>query len=239
MQPGGKPAVPAPVFWGVVALLGFHCSAWSGQLPSAAFGALGSPEFRKREDAQSQLLDWGRMDPGSAMPEFLRQSRQAGDPEVRERCLLILRNLVTDEYLKEGEGYIGIALSMRDEVLAVPGDPNPRNAIRVVEVRMDTPGQRAGLQLNDLIVGLEGEVWRGVDASPLFREKIKSMKPNSTAGLLVLRDQKVIELGVTLGRRPLMADVAWNGQNVDPDAGERAAKEAYFRRWLAQRKLQK
>ena len=48
-------------------------------------------------------------------------------------------SLVTDEYLKEGEGYIGIALAMKDDIVTVPGDPKPRNVIRVMEVRADTP----------------------------------------------------------------------------------------------------
>ena len=49
----------------------------------------------------------------------------ADDPEVRERCLAILRDLVNDEYLKDGEGYIGIR--MQDEMAtAVPGDVKPR-----------------------------------------------------------------------------------------------------------------
>jgi hypothetical protein len=238
MPLGAKSTITGLWSWAFPAILGACCPVSSAQLPASAFSDLESREFSRREHAQAELLSWGRMNPGSAMPEFLRQSRHADDPEVRERCLTILRNLVTDEYMKEGEGYIGIALSMKDEILAVPGDPDPRNAIRVVEVRMDTPGQRAGIQLNDLIVGLEGEVWRGVEGSPLFREKIKSMKPNATAGLLIHRDKKVIELGVKLGRRPLMADAGCNQQNVDPEAGERAAKEAYFRRWLSQRKSQ-
>ena len=36
-----------------------------------------------------------------------------------------------------------------------------------------------------------------------------------------------------------MADMFFNGQNIDPDASERAAKEAYFQRWLSQKKSEK
>jgi C-terminal processing protease CtpA/Prc len=98
------------------------------------------------------------------MEELYRQSRVADDPEVRERCLGVLRELVNDEYLSEGEGYIGIR--MRDEVAAaVPGDANPRNAIRVMQVVPDSAAERAGLLVDDLIVGLNDLVWRDGPAS--------------------------------------------------------------------------
>jgi hypothetical protein len=207
----------------------------SFELPKC-FDRLSSSEFQTRESAQADLLAWARQNPDPAMAELFKQSRAASDPEVRERCIEILRSLVGDEYLKEGEGYIGIALGLNDEVLVVPGDPTPRNAIRVTEVRADTPGQLAGMQLNDLIVALEGTIWRGVEASPLFRERIKAMKPDSNANLTVLRDGKLVELKVKLARRPLMADMFLNGLNFNSGAAERAAKEAYFNRWLLQMK---
>lgn len=209
----------------------------SAQIPSQAFLDLGSSEFRKRETAQFQLLEWGRKQPGRAISEFLIKAQTAEDPEVRERCMSILRSLVLDEYLKEGDGYIGIALALKDEVVTIPGDPKERHAIRVVEVRMETPGQRAGIQINDLIVGLGDKVWRGVEASPSFRENIKSMKPTTVAGLKILRNGELLHIKVTLGRRPL--DAFLNGQNADPDAGERMAREAYFQEWLSLRKAAK
>jgi len=227
------------VFVAAMLFIVTSCLGWSSQLPSQAMLDLKSSEFRIRETAQQDLLAWGRRNPEQAMTELLGQAQLANDPEVRERCMTILRSLVTDEYMKEGEGYIGIALALKDEIVTVPGDQRPRNAIRVVEVREDTPGHQAGIRMNDLIVGLGKDVWHEVEASPLFREKIKSMKPNSNAELTILRAGVLIELDVKLGRRPLMADSFLNGRNFDPDASERAAKEAYFRRWLSQRKATK
>jgi hypothetical protein len=239
MRPDGVHARLRITHASMMVLLWCTCSGWSVQLPTQAFEDLGSTEFHRRELAQNELLVWGRKQPELAKTEFLKQARNAVDPEVRERCMGILRSLVTDEYLKEGEGYIGIALALQDEVLTIPGDSKPRNAIRVLEVREDTPGQRAGIRLNDLIVGLEGERWSGTDASPLFREKVKTMKPNSNAKVSIIRDGELVEINVRLGRRPLMADMFFNGLNVDPAASERAAMESYFRRWLSQNKQRK
>jgi hypothetical protein len=222
-----------------VLLMVIPCLGWSVEPPAEAIEGLGSVEFRKRELAQKELLDWGRKQPELAKPDLLRRSRHSADPEVRERCMSVLRSLITDEYQKEGEGFIGIALAMKDEIMDLLGDPRPRHAIRVVEVREGSPGQRAGVQLNDLIVGLENEIWYGVEASPLFREKIKTMKPNTDAELKIFRNGDMIELKVRLGRRPLMADMFFNGQNFDPAASERAAIESYFKRWLSRQKLEK
>lgn len=204
------------------------------ELPPEALSGLGSRLFREREAAQAELLGWGRAQPGPAMEELLRQSRMADDPEVRERCLSVLRALVEDEYLKEGEGYIGIA--MKDEISDVPGEAKPQEVIRVTLVQPDSPGALAGIHHNDVIVGLNGNVWH----EALFRANIRMMKPNTKVDLKILRDGALLDLQVTLARRPKSADVLFfNGQTFDPEAMERAAKEAYFRGWLSLRKLPK
>jgi hypothetical protein len=239
MQSGGNGASSSllSATFGVLAI----SVSFAGEIriPSDQIEDLGSAEFRVRERAEAELLAWGRKNPEAAMSECLRLSQNAVDPEVRERCLGVLRNLVTDEYMKEGEGYIGIALAPKDDVVTIPGDAKARNAVRVIEVRADTPGERSGILLNDLIVELDGEGWLGGEATPLFRERIKKMKPTSVANLTVLREGELIDLRVTLSRRPVMADMFFNGQNSNLDATERAAKEAYFQRWLSQRKAAK
>jgi len=222
----------------VMALLASSIVGWSFELPSKALGDLGSEEFREREIAQVELLAWSRKQPEAAMTELFKLSQEAEDPEVRQRCLTVLRDLVIDEYSREGEGFIGIAL--KDEISNVPGDLKPRRVIRVTEVRLDTPARQAGILMNDLIVGLNGQVWHDEDASLPFREKIRAMKPNTKVDLKVLREGELVDCKVTLARRPVLADRPFfNGQNFDPEASERAAKDAYFRRWLSQRKFPK
>lgn len=224
------------VVW--VMMLSSPCSAWSLELPRENFTKLSSREFHDRETAQSEILAWARTQPEPAMAELFRQSRIADDPEVRDRCLNILRELVNDEYSKEGEGYIGIGL--KDEIANVPGDPNPRSVIRVTQVQADTPAQKADIRLNDLIVGLDHDVWHEVSAMRLLMDKIRMTKPTTKVELHILRDGEVIAVSVSLARRPLMADnLFFGGQNMDFDASERAAKEAYFRLWLNQRKMKK
>lgn len=207
-------------------------SAGAVEIPAGSLSNLGSTEFHVREVAQLELLDWGRSQPDAAMREFFRQYRVASDPEVRLRCLHILRDLVADEYLKEGEGYLGIGL--KDEISNVPGEPKARNVIRVTMVQAETPADRAGIQIDDLIVGVGRELW----PEEVFRQKILMMKPNTQVDLGIVRGGVLISLQVKLGRRPLsVGNGFFNGETIDYEAAERAAKEAYFRRWLSQRKL--
>lgn len=203
-------------------------------VPSGYLFDLESTEFSVRERAQTNLLEWGRNQPTRSTVEILKHSQNAPDPEVRARCLDVLRVLVGDEYMAEGEGYIGIALSGKDDLVVVPGEKKARKAVRVTGVMANTPGQQAGILVNDLIIKLEGEVWYEDDATQKFREKIKKMKPTSVASMTILREGQLVDIKVTLRRRPLMAE---HHQKIDLDASELAAKEAHFQRWLAQKKV--
>lgn len=217
------------------ALFSVACGLHAAELPAVPFSNLKSEDFRTRETAQAELLAWARKQPEAATRELLRQSSIAEDPETRERCLAVLRDLVGDEYLKEGEGYIGIR--MQDEVAVIPGSANPCAVIRVMQVVPDSAAQRAGLQINDLIASLNGQGWNGGVASVPFGAKIRQMKPNAEVRLKVLREGKLLDIDVKLGRRPLNADNPFlDDRQLDLEAAERAAKEAYFRRWLEERK---
>lgn len=211
--------------------------AWALELPLKLLSDLSSPEFRVRETAEAALLGWSREKPEAAMNELLRQSRKASDPEVRERCLNVLKELVKEEYLKEGEGFIGI--SMMNEVSNVPGDPKPRQVIRVSQIVKGTAAEKAGLQLNDLIVGLDGMSWYEGPAAEAFSERIKSKKPGTKVVLEVVRDQKINKLDLILGKRPINADFLMMGAlRFDGAAAEKEAQENYFRRWLGRQKEQ-
>ncbi len=208
------------------------------QLPVAPLADLKSEEFRKREAAQEQLLVWSLLQPKAAMDALFQQSRMADDPEVRERCLAILRKLVDDEYSKDGEGFIGI--EMRDEELVLPGNAKSLGVIRVTRVVRDSAAAKAGLQLNDLILGFDDHVWDEKLISLPFREQIRQLKPNSKITLNLMRKGKSLSLPVTLGRRPPMVDNLPFGERVeDPAAVEQAAKDNYFRHWLERRKAGK
>ena len=216
-------------------LVVFPACALALELPTAPLANLKSEEFRQREEAQAELLAWARKQPSAATDELLRHSRVADDPEVRERCLAVLRELVNDEYLLNGEGYIGIR--MLDELANVPGDPKPRGVIRVIQVVPDSAAEKAGLQLNDQIAALGDQIWHETAISLSFSEKVRQLKPNTKIMLKVLRNGNLMDIEVTLGRRPLVAETLFfDERQVDVEAAEQLAKDAYFRRWLERRK---
>jgi hypothetical protein len=223
-------------FWVSSAMAACLSLASAIELPAKSIQGLGSQEFRERERAESDLLEWGRQRPDSAMTELLRQSRVADDPEVRDRCLNVLRDLVMDEYLKDGDGYIGI--TMQNEIANVPGQAMPCSVIRVTQVVADSAAQKADLRINDLIAGLDGKYWHEGLATTPFAEVIRLKKPKSKVALKVLRKGELIDLVVILGKRPpSLNNLFFNGERVDAEAAERADKEAYFRLWLSQRKI--
>ncbi len=209
------------------------CFVFGLEIPPGPLLDLKSEDFRKREVAQAELLAWQREKPEEAMEQFYTQWRVADDPEVRVRCLAILRELVGGMYLKDGEGFIGIR--MQDELANIPGDPKPRAVIRVTQLVPDAAAEKAGIQINDLIAGLGDQTWHEGLASVHFMGIIRKMKPDTKVTLKVMRDGNLRDIEVTLGRRPLSADHPFEPYEAIA-AAERAEKEAYFRRWLEQRK---
>lgn len=220
--------------------LGLPCRAEPApEPPGAAVSALASESYAERETAQKELLDWGRTRREAALPIFLKLAESADDPEVRERCMSILRELVGDDYRSTFEGFIGISLS--EMAVRVPGEKLPRQGVNVSMVFPGTPGERDGLLVNDVIIAVNGKSWeRNQLLLPLFQEKIRNFKPGTRVELRVLRAGKTIEVPVVLGGMvPYRDRVQMGTLMLDPAAIERAGVEAYFRNWLAKRRASK
>lgn len=206
------------------------------EIPGRIITDLGSQQFRQRETAQAELLGWARGQAQASLEALYEKSSTADDPEVRQRLMTVLRELVDDQYLKEGKGYIGIGL--KSAVANVPGELKPRSLIHVTQIQPNSPGERAGLKVDDLIVSLNDDVWQDELANEAFSQKIASMKPNDKVRLKVLRNQNLLDLEVILCRRPVFADNLYFDQRLmDADGLERAAKEAHFRQWMRDRKI--
>lgn len=223
----------------LVALVFLHIHAGivhAAEPPAAALSELASEDFRTRESAQQKILEWARQSPGPAMDSLFRLSQESTEPEVRERCLSILRDVVIEsEYLNQGEGYAGIR--MQEELGQVPGDPKPRRLIRIIEVVAGSAAEKAGLRLNDLIAGLDGQIWHDEAASNAFTTKVRKLKPKTAIKLKILRDGKLMDVEVILGRRPPIPDNRFfDERQIDVDTLERMARDAHFRRWLDRKK---
>ena len=223
----------------VFCALGISFSASSAlELPAGIVTRLASDRFRDREDAEMELLAWARQRAEKAASALLEAVEENPEPEVRERCLAVLKELVNDEYLRDGRGYIGIL--MRNEAMLVPGDERLRRVIRIIQVVQDSAAEKAGLRVGDVIAGTSDMKWYDGEASEQFGKAIQAMKPRTKVELKLLRDNKPMDVVVVLGRRPPEADAAFmNGNpNAAMEAAERA-REAFFEEWLKRHKAAK
>ncbi len=216
-------------------LFGVFNSTLQGASLQQTFLKLSSSSYCEREVGQTELLRWGRMSPDTAKLQLFERARFDNEPEVRARCMDVLRELVIDDYLKEGSGYIGVGLSR--EMMKVPQDLKLRSVIRVTQVQPNTPASRAGILPGDIIVGLNQQIWYELDADLKFQETIKAMKPNTKVCLRILRNGVISGVSVALIRRPSLLNTPFflNTAAFDLEGSERAAKEAYFRKWVDER----
>lgn len=216
-------------------------------LPPELLARLLAEAFVERKAAEMALLEWARNQPPAALDEIFRQSRNASEPEIRVRCFNVLRTLVEEERLRNGEGYLGVQMNVGVEPVAIQGERQPRFAIRLMRVEDDTPAHKAGLTAGDLLLAVNGTTWTQNTVSEDVSRAIRSLKAGTPAVLTLCRDAKAVEIKVELARRPAEAEVMRRAAAFGffGDAGmleqlaaaqEEKARESYLRAWIARRK---
>jgi len=235
--------VPLPgLSWIVLLLVGVSaCSQGApaeASPPADALKRLAAEDFKERKTGQDTLLAWGRKNPKEGMEWLYRHAATEADPEIRKRCLGVLRELVMDIYRKDGEGYIGIM--MQAVAAVVPGDAGNRFGVRITFVMPGGPAAKAGLPVGDVIVGVGDRIWRDADAVQDLQKWIRARKPGSKITLKALRGNAVVDVEVTLDRRPQEVERMLPFGDM-PDVGklQREAEDAYFQDWLEKRKARK
>lgn len=202
-------------------------------LPAGFVVGLSSEKFRERETSEGELLEWTAARGDDAVKAVHTLAVGSDDPEVRQRCADILKELSDRDYLKDGKGYLGIM--MAEEKIALGGDEMPRFGIRIQHVVENSPANDSGLKRNDLIVALDGKKWHDDEAMEDFMVKVAEMKPLRSVVLTVVRaEAEPAEITVRLGRRPL-EDL--NGIGADLELLDQKAKEKHFGKWLAAKGL--
>lgn len=102
------------------------------------------------------------------------------------------------------KAWLGIAMQVVTRDIAEQLEIEGRNGIRVVQVFENTPAERAGLKVGDVIIAINGQP---VDASePIDIEvlpvMIRKYAIGSEVSITVLRNRKEFNLSVTLGSLP-------------------------------------
>jgi hypothetical protein len=217
---------------------GFLCpAAFAGPPPDETILRLSAESFQEREAAQSSLLDWAKRQPEPAKEWLFRRWTQESDPEVRRRCLEVLRSLVLEDYLKEGKGYVGIL--MQSIAIQVPDLPKAKFGIRVTMVVPDSPAAKGGINPGDVIVGVNDQVWEQAPADVPFSQWIQARAPGGRVMLKLWENGRVVDRELILGRRPDEPQGPFAGSPEELKQRDRLAREQYFQRWLEQRKTRR
>lgn len=196
------------------------------KIPQPLIGNLGADDFAAREKAQVELSEWALKQPVTAIPELREQAVTAEDPEIRARCMAVLKDVVVARDYR-GEGYLGIA--MQEIEVEVPGDAKPRRGLTITLLMEGTAAALGGLKVGDAIVGIDDRVWRKGGMRDEFPVFIRKMRPGTIIEVKLLQEGRIVSRAVTLGEKP----AGVNPSTIeDLEAANHAAKELFFRRWL-------
>lgn len=205
-------------------------------VPSEISLGLASSNFREREAAEISLLQWVKAQPKSRLGEVILQSENNEDPEIRLRCLSVIRALAMEDYRSDGEGYLGI--TMLEELIGDPAGP-PKFGVRITGIVPKGAAERGKLSGGDLIVELEGIGWDQPGAADRFAKKVRETKPGTTISLKIIRNKEPQVLKLMLDRRPPIQPNPMGMGQFDLEVQDRLAKDTYFKKWLERHKTQK
>ena len=107
-------------------------------------------------------------------------------------------------------GYLGVLIGDLDEEKAELLGLKEQGGALVTKVGAESPAEKAGLEVGDVVVGVNGQ---RVDTSAKLRLLVSGQKPGSAISLDVLRDGRKLQLKATLEELPQEA-IAQGGGNL-------------------------
>ena len=93
-------------------------------------------------------------------------------------------------------GWIGISYVPVDAGFAELLDLGPQKGVVVMAVQRRSPADRAGLQVDDVVVAING---KPIDGTEQFRSMVADMRPDERVKLRVLRDGQARNIDLRLG----------------------------------------
>jgi serine protease Do len=108
---------------------------------------------------------------------------------------------VMDQLIKGGKvtrGFIGVGVQEVTPSLAKAFNA-PIGSVAITQVEPDSPGAKAGIEVNDIVTKIDGEEVTDVNA---FRNRVARHAPGSNVKLTVNRGGKSQEIPVALGELP-------------------------------------
>ena len=216
----------------------FLCGGLAGPVvaenpPASLVASLVSDDFPEREKAEGELLKWVRSGGERRTDWLLRRLSEDEDPEVRERSLRVLREVVLEQLESKRPGFLGISMVAIELTDAAGGG----YGIEVGQTTDGSPAERAGLKPGDVIVSLNGQKWASDQAPLRFAEVVGGKGAGDRIALEVLRapDGGRERVEIILAARPWAAGLYSDGPGGRAFANEKEAREAAFASWLRDR----
>ncbi|MES2981491.1 MAG: PDZ domain-containing protein [Verrucomicrobiota bacterium] len=204
-------------------------------VPNQLLEGLSSEEFKARETSQLELEKWVNEKGSTGVNAIFKVYQESDDPEVRTRCLRVLRTESDKDYLNDGKGYLGVQLW--EEMLVLPGDERPRVCIKVTFIMPGSQAQIAGIKVGDVITAMDGKKWYEQGALTELIETVASYKPLRKVVFEIKRagEDKLIEVPVILGKRPVenLGEMYYRDRNQL----EKEARDKHFSQWLKKQNL--
>jgi serine protease Do len=124
---------------------------------------------------------------------------------------------VMEDLVKTGKvsrGYLGVSIGNLDDKLAKQFHVPDTSGALVNEVTPDSPAEKAGVKVGDVIRKLNSQ---SIGSSDELTASVTTMNPGTTVNLEVFRDGKPMNIKVTLGERP--ANLTARGSPRGPSEG--------------------
>jgi serine protease Do len=109
---------------------------------------------------------------------------------------------IAEDLLDDGavqRGYLGVQITDVSPQIAKEYKTGDQTGALVTQVGAESPAEKAGIQVEDIIIGISGQK---VDGSSRLRLIVSSLKPGSTVPMEVLRDGKKMTFNATLEALP-------------------------------------
>lgn len=162
---------------------------------AAELTRLGAEMPAQRTAARQQLNQWGERFPRYLLQHLAGPYASEEDPERLIQIEMILRQLAAACLFYQPEAYMGVNFSLEPQ-------PDNRVGIRLNHIMPDSPATRAGLQKNDLVLGLDGQMFSADDDAISFADKIRGYLPREPLELLIQRQSTVFRVTLILDPFP-------------------------------------
>jgi serine protease Do len=145
-------------------------------------------------------------------------SRSGGHMGIGFAIPIDLALAMANQLIDAGEvtrGFLGVAIQPLTPELAESFGIDRREGILVADVTADSPADKAGIEVGDVIVGFQGNPVTDVGD---FRNRVALTPPDSRARITVLRDGKRRDLTVRIGTLDT-ASASPEREATDPQLG--------------------